>query len=465
MNVIRKKREFFFGPSGSNYKKFSSLNRPNEASFRRLFYSIPFFMEPESTAKTSSQGLVRLSSDDEAFDRNTISSDGYSRAVQPHQLPSIKRKDIAENILYLETAKDSENRNGGKGPSIKLASYKFVGAGIGIAIDHETKQIKFTAQPIDSGTVNTYIDDALQNYMTNNEVGDAFVNTSTFNSAISGINDEITAIKELQGNFGNVPSALGNTVSKAIISLNSSLNGVSQKANQNEQAILGQGQSLSQLNTTLNELLQNQADVSNFETRLYDVETKAIPQSVWQNYAGNVSKMFRAFTEHYFTHYNEVSTTNDNWLLKSVTIPEGLANNMDMIHVVVDVTFEAASNANTLEVIIEQGENIHTFSFDDGNISTQQILELWLEFDEHGDVLYYAYRQRKNEGNVLKYTGKNTYIDLSQEFKIRLVSDVSDATKSITVGRFLASVQHRPSSATGDINVELPDQGYNPPAM
>jgi hypothetical protein len=461
-NIIRKKREFFFGPAGSSYNKFSSMNRPNEATFRRLFYSIPFFMESESTAKETSQGLVRLSKDDDAFNRNTISSDGFARAVQPHQLPSIKRKDSVKNILKITEANSADNRTGGTGSNILLSSYEFVGDGVGIDVDHVNEKITFSYVPINQDDISVYIDDALQIYMTNSEVGNAFVSTSIFNNSIANINSNITSIKDLQGNFADVPIALGNTISKALINLNTAVGSASSEANQNTQAITGLNQSIAQIYTSINQLLVNQADVSNFESRLNEVEAKAIPISVWQTTAGNVADMHRSYNEHYFTFYEEISTNSNGRLVKTASIPSNVANNMDIISIVSDFTFNPSSGVNKIKLMIQQGTENIEIEVNDNQTGDRQILEAYFESDDEGSVLYYAYEHGLNRDSKMIAEGKSETINLSQEFNIHLIALISDSTKQITFGKFLGSVQHRPITSGADITVQSTTIEYDP---
>jgi hypothetical protein len=50
---MRQTRNYFFGPTGYGYTKFSTKNKPTEIRFLELFQSVPFFAELESMARNT----------------------------------------------------------------------------------------------------------------------------------------------------------------------------------------------------------------------------------------------------------------------------------------------------------------------------------------------------------------------------------------------------------------------------
>jgi len=85
--MVRKLRNYFFGPEGSSYKKFSKQNEPDKNMYQELFNSQAFIAEVNDTAKTSEQGLIKLQTDAESIARTSPTAGDFAKAVQAHQLP------------------------------------------------------------------------------------------------------------------------------------------------------------------------------------------------------------------------------------------------------------------------------------------------------------------------------------------------------------------------------------------
>lgn len=89
------------------YNRFLKNNYPSESVFRKLFESVTFKLNKEDTAKTTAQGLIRISSDEDARDRNSSASNDYTNGVVPHQLP-----DVVNTLNEGDTYEDEVTENG-----------------------------------------------------------------------------------------------------------------------------------------------------------------------------------------------------------------------------------------------------------------------------------------------------------------------------------------------------------------
>lgn len=111
----RRARTYFQGPDGLQYDKFSTNNRPSKLTFNYLFQSVGFIAEKDDTASTSSQGFGKIASDTRCqTNDSTLSGDGFTTFVRPHQLPWI----VAEggsNQLSVTPTYGTSNRTGGSG--------------------------------------------------------------------------------------------------------------------------------------------------------------------------------------------------------------------------------------------------------------------------------------------------------------------------------------------------------------
>lgn len=86
----RRTRDYFQGPDGEQYDKFSTKNKPTKTMFRRLFEAVGFMNESSDTAQTDVQGFVQLNTDSEASAKNsTVSANGFAKVVQAHHLPHL----------------------------------------------------------------------------------------------------------------------------------------------------------------------------------------------------------------------------------------------------------------------------------------------------------------------------------------------------------------------------------------
>jgi len=101
--MVRKERNFFFGPAGTPYSKFSVENIPTEQRYRQLFQSVLFPAEVADTAKLNEAGHVKLAADDPTLLRFDDDADGHRRVVQPHQLPNIYNTERTEHTLLSGT--------------------------------------------------------------------------------------------------------------------------------------------------------------------------------------------------------------------------------------------------------------------------------------------------------------------------------------------------------------------------
>lgn len=86
----RRTRDYFQGPDGEQYDKFSTKNKPTKTMFRRLFEAVGFMNESSDTAQTDVQGFVQINTDAEASAKNSIASaNGFTKVVQAHHLPHL----------------------------------------------------------------------------------------------------------------------------------------------------------------------------------------------------------------------------------------------------------------------------------------------------------------------------------------------------------------------------------------
>jgi hypothetical protein len=112
MPYTRRQRNYFFGPSGTTYTKFSTLNRPTAERFKELFHSIPFFNELESMAGLRIPGLIALSTKEDMLSLVDTYS-GIPLAVTPGKLPvvfiDIEEFPYVEGLFVDKNNKDSHD--------------------------------------------------------------------------------------------------------------------------------------------------------------------------------------------------------------------------------------------------------------------------------------------------------------------------------------------------------------------
>lgn len=73
----------------TKFNRFLKGNYPSEGVFEKLFESIAFKLNPEDTASSSEQGLIKKATDTEAIDRLANPNIDLSIATVPHQLPEV----------------------------------------------------------------------------------------------------------------------------------------------------------------------------------------------------------------------------------------------------------------------------------------------------------------------------------------------------------------------------------------
>lgn len=81
------------------YNRFLKNHVPSENVFKKLFVSVPFFLNNESTATTTTQGLVKVATDQKAFDRESEADGNMRSTVEPHQLSEVKNQVITTQTI------------------------------------------------------------------------------------------------------------------------------------------------------------------------------------------------------------------------------------------------------------------------------------------------------------------------------------------------------------------------------
>ena len=110
-------RNFFFLVTGNPGVRFRKYDKPTQSTFVQLFDSVGFIKEKDDTATTSAQGFTKLAIDSNAISRNsTVDADGFSKVVQPHQLPNVfKNPSFPNTAIDVISANNSTGRTGGTG--------------------------------------------------------------------------------------------------------------------------------------------------------------------------------------------------------------------------------------------------------------------------------------------------------------------------------------------------------------
>jgi len=125
LSIIKEFREFFLRdnvvPSGSKpdqqpnypvtytttnllgqvitaYNRFLINNYPTADVFSKLFNSITFKLNPEDTATTSIQGIVKIPTDADAWAKTQTWGDNMNRALAPYQVPDVLVNPTTGNI-------------------------------------------------------------------------------------------------------------------------------------------------------------------------------------------------------------------------------------------------------------------------------------------------------------------------------------------------------------------------------
>lgn len=87
--------------------RFLKNHVPSEGIFRKLFASIPFFLNKESTATTTTQGLVKVANDVNASERTSEVENEMRSVIEPHQLPDV----VNQVIVSASITGDISNGN------------------------------------------------------------------------------------------------------------------------------------------------------------------------------------------------------------------------------------------------------------------------------------------------------------------------------------------------------------------
>ncbi len=101
---MRKNKVFFFtGINGPTGHVFNTGNKPKEADYENLFDSIPFILDVTDTAKENESGHIKTETDTRSISRALPGTDGFSRAIQAHQLPNIKNNNEPTDTVVVST--------------------------------------------------------------------------------------------------------------------------------------------------------------------------------------------------------------------------------------------------------------------------------------------------------------------------------------------------------------------------
>lgn len=95
----RSRAYFFTGIDGITGHRFRTENRPRRTEFEDLFDSVPFILEPNDSAQENQAGHIRLETDTRAKGRMAPLADGWSRAVQGHQLPVVRNQTLPGDVV------------------------------------------------------------------------------------------------------------------------------------------------------------------------------------------------------------------------------------------------------------------------------------------------------------------------------------------------------------------------------
>jgi len=79
--------------------RFLKNHVPSEAVYKKLFESITFKLNVEDTASTTIQGLVKVATDQNAFDRASEALGAMRSVIEPHQLTDVKNQVITAQTI------------------------------------------------------------------------------------------------------------------------------------------------------------------------------------------------------------------------------------------------------------------------------------------------------------------------------------------------------------------------------
>lgn len=102
--MFRFLRNYFFTPTAPSSTipghRFLNKDQPKQKDFEELFGSIGFLGEKDDAATTTEQGFVRLATDQQVIDRNSLpDSSGFVPVVQPHQIPIIEGEWVNQTFV------------------------------------------------------------------------------------------------------------------------------------------------------------------------------------------------------------------------------------------------------------------------------------------------------------------------------------------------------------------------------
>jgi len=102
----RKISWMFDSQPNSSGDRFRTQNIPSEQSYWTLFYSVPFFEEPESSAQVTRRGLLKLYSNAQAM-QGRYTTDvvrGEEKSLRSWQLPGVGIRRPAPGLEFSEPA-------------------------------------------------------------------------------------------------------------------------------------------------------------------------------------------------------------------------------------------------------------------------------------------------------------------------------------------------------------------------
>lgn len=81
------------------FNRFLKGHYPSESVFRKLFNSVPFFLNKDSTATTNQQGLTKIATSEQIKNGINKDSNGFQLAVEPSKTTEIENSQIPEEIV------------------------------------------------------------------------------------------------------------------------------------------------------------------------------------------------------------------------------------------------------------------------------------------------------------------------------------------------------------------------------
>lgn len=171
------------------YNRFLKNNFPSENVFKKLFESLTFKLNVEDTASTSQQGLSKLASDQNSYDRDITSNGNMSKVVEPSQLPDVTTQTITSVSITVDTNLGNPTLTGISNSDILLISIGGVLIGTGIASGAKIIGIDYSANEIELDLVCT----ATGTVSVSQSIQDTSLSTISFN----GVN--LTTFKRSTG--------------------------------------------------------------------------------------------------------------------------------------------------------------------------------------------------------------------------------------------------------------------------